>query len=57
LDSERIKLKIPLVYIWLETYLLAQKGAKRFVFILKDLAAEQLAGQTEGATGEGTEGE
>lgn len=47
LDSERIKMRIPLVYVWLETYLLAQKGAKRFIFILKDLAAEQVAGKEE----------
>lgn len=47
LDSERIRQGIPLVYIWLETYLLAQKGAKKFAFMLKDLAAEQLAGKAE----------
>jgi hypothetical protein len=56
LDSERIKRRIPLVYIWLETYLLAQKGAKKFAFMLKDLAAEQLAGKAE-ETLEGEEGE
>jgi hypothetical protein len=56
LDSGRIEQGIPLVYIWLETYLLAQKGAKRFAFMIKDLASEQLAGKGEEING-GEEGE
>jgi hypothetical protein len=56
LDSERIRLRIPLVYVWLETFLLGQKGAKKFAFMLKDLAAEQLAGRAEESL-EGEEGE
>jgi hypothetical protein len=46
-DQERIKQGIPLVYIWLEAYFLGQKGAKKFAFMLKDLAQEQLAGKAE----------
>lgn len=56
LDSSRIEQGIPLVYIWLEVYLLAQKGAKKFAFMLKDLASEQLATKSE-ETGMGEEGE
>jgi hypothetical protein len=57
LDGERIRLRIPLVYIWLETYELAVKGSKRFAFLLKDLAAEQLAGKVEENLAQGEEGE
>jgi hypothetical protein len=56
LDAERIKQRIPLVYVWLETYLLGQKGAKRFSFMLKDLAVEQLSGKIDENI-EGSEGE
>jgi len=47
LDYERISKGIPLVYIWMETFLLATKGSKRFAFMIKDLASEQLAGKAE----------
>ena len=47
LDYERIAQGIPLVYIWMETFLLATKGSKRFAFMIKDLASEQLAGKAE----------
>lgn len=47
-DKERIRLQIPLVYIWLEAYMLGQKGAKKqFFFAAKELAQEQLAGKNE----------
>lgn len=47
-DRERIKKQIPLVYIWLEAYMLGRKGAtKQFFFAAKDLAQEQLAGKAE----------
>jgi hypothetical protein len=39
LDEDRIRNKIPLAYVWLEAFLLGQKGAKKqFAFMLKDLA-------------------
>lgn len=57
LDGERIKQGIPLVYIWLGAYLLGTKGSKNFVFAVKELAQEQLAGKIDESVGEGTEGE
>jgi hypothetical protein len=56
LDSSRIEQGIPLVYIWLETFLLGQKGTKKFAFMLKDLAATQLESKVEDESA-GAEGE
>ena len=56
LDSDRIANGIPLVYIWMECYLLLQKGSKKFSFMLKDLAEAQLASKGEEILG-GEEGE
>jgi hypothetical protein len=57
LDERRIKAQVPLVYVWLETYCLCQKGAKKqFAFMVKDLAqvgAERDVEESE----EGEEGE
>jgi len=50
LDYRRKKMGIPLMYVWLDVYLCANKGAKKYPFImLKDLAAEQLAGDVKEA--------
>ena len=57
LDSERIRMRIPLVYVWMETYELAVKGSKRFAFLLKDLASDQLAAKIDDNAGAGEEGE
>jgi hypothetical protein len=46
-DLERRRRRIPLSYIFDEAYLLGNKGAKRFAFMYKDLAQEQIAGQNE----------
>jgi hypothetical protein len=56
LDYGRISQGIPLVYTWLESYLLAVKGSKRCAFMIKDLASDQLAGKAEEING-GEEGE
>lgn len=41
-DKDRTRLRIPLVYIWLEAYFLGNKGAKKFAGIVKDIAIEQI---------------
>jgi len=46
-DLERRRKRIPLSYIFLESYLLANKGSKKFAFLYKDLAQEQIAAQTD----------
>jgi hypothetical protein len=44
MDFRRKKMRIPLVYTWLDFYLCANKGAKKFAYIMvKDAAIEQLA--------------
>jgi hypothetical protein len=45
-DMRRIRNKIPLVYIWLDAYLMGNKGAKHYVqHVVKDTVLEQLAGE------------
>ena len=56
LDSERIAQGIPLVYIWTEIYLLATKGSKKFAFMVKELASDQLSSEIKDTAG-GEEGE
>ena len=51
LDGERIRLKIPLMYIWLEAFLLGQKGAKGHRMIIRDLATTKLQGESEEPAG------
>lgn len=46
-DMERRRRRIPLSYIFDEAYLLGNKGAKKFAFIAKELAQEQLAAASE----------
>jgi hypothetical protein len=41
----------------METYELAVKGSKRFAFLLKDLASDQLAAKIDDNAGAGEEGE
>lgn len=50
LDFRRIKMRIPLVYKWFDAYLCANKGSKKFAYVMvKDAMIEQLASEVKDA--------